>query len=166
LASSTLELLAAAGAVPLGMDTDSGRVQLARSTGFFATTDAGELEAEAVRRTADRGADAVLVTVAASNAASLAAAIAVARERATVCVVGDVKIELPRPPLFTKELRLIVSRSYGPGTTPPTSATESTTRGAIRWTEGRNLEEVFARCRVVRCGRRVLRRTYSTEAGP
>src|SRR4051794_36331470 len=78
----TLELLGAAGCVALGVDPDARRVALARAAGFWATTDASELEVECRRLTAGRGADAVLVTAAASSSAPLATGIAVARERA------------------------------------------------------------------------------------
>ncbi len=55
--AAELELLRAAGCVALGSDPDESRVELARAAGFFATSDAAELEAEAARRTARRGAD-------------------------------------------------------------------------------------------------------------
>ena len=141
----TLELLRAAGCVALGSDPDESRVELARAAGFFATSDAAELEAEAARRTARRGADGVLVTAASRSTSPLATAIAVARERATVCVVGDVPIESPRTPLFAKELRLVVSRSYGPGRYDPVYEERGIDYPAayVRWTEGRNLEEVL-----------------------
>jgi threonine dehydrogenase-like Zn-dependent dehydrogenase len=140
----TLELLRAAGCVALGLDPDEARAELARGAGFFATSDAAELELEAQRLTARRGADGVLVTAASRSAQPLATAIAVARERAIVCVVGDVPIESPRTPLFAKELRLVVSRSYGPGRYDPVYEEGGIDYPAayVRWTEGRNLEEV------------------------
>lgn len=141
----TLELLAASGCVALGIDPDDGRVQLARAAGFFATTDLSDLESEAARLTDGRGADGVLVCAAAKTSAPLAAATTVARERAVVCIVGDVAIESARAPLFAKELRLVVSRSYGPGRYDPTYEAGGIDYPAayVRWTEGRNLEEVL-----------------------
>jgi predicted dehydrogenase/threonine dehydrogenase-like Zn-dependent dehydrogenase len=139
------DLAAAAGCVVLGCDPDEGRVAMVRATGGFATTDPAELEAEALRLTNRRGADGVLVTAASRNAAPLATATAVARERATVVIVGDVAVESPRAPLFAKELRLVVSRSYGPGRYDPTYEERGVDypAGYVRWTEGRNLEEVL-----------------------
>lgn len=141
----TLELLAASGCVPLGVDPDDGRVQLARAAGFSATTDTADLESEVARLTDARGADGVLVCAAAKTSAPLATATAVARERAVVCIVGDVTIQSPRAPLFAKELRLVVSRSYGPGRYDPTYEAGGIDypAGYVRWTEGRNLEEVL-----------------------
>src|SRR4051812_39865907 len=100
----TLELVAAAGGVALGMDPDPGRVELAREAGFFATAGQADLAAEAARLTEGRGADAVLVTAAASTPEPVVNACRAARERATVCVVGDVPIDVPRQVLFEKEL--------------------------------------------------------------
>ena len=141
----TLELVAAAGAVPLGVDPSPDRVKLAQAEGFFATCEAGDLTLEAGRLTAGRGADGVLVTAASRGSEPLTTAISVARERAIVCVVGDVAIESPRAPLFAKELQLVVSRSYGPGRYDPSYEESGVDYppGYVRWTEGRNLEEVL-----------------------
>ncbi len=61
-----------------------------------------------------------------------------------VSIVGDVHIASPRTPLFAKELRLVVSRSYGPGRYDPLYEDQGIDypAGYVRWTEGRNLEEV------------------------
>ena len=140
-----LQLLRAAGCVALGTDPDPWRVDVAREGGFCASSDPSELQREARRRTDNRGADAVLVTAASKSAAPLATAAGVARDRAVVCIVGDVAIESPRAPLFSKELRLVVSRSYGPGRYDPLYEERGIDypAGYVRWTEGRNLEEVL-----------------------
>jgi len=59
--------------------------------------------------------------------------------------VRDVPIESPRTPLFAEELRLVVSRSYGPGRYDPVYEERGIDYPAayVRWTEGRNLEEVL-----------------------
>jgi predicted dehydrogenase len=139
------ELAVAAGCVVLGCDPDERRAELARGAGVFATTDPDDLCAEARRVTSGRGADGVLVTAASQSSAPLATATAVARERATVVIVGDVRIESPRAPLFAKELKLIVSRSYGPGRYDSVYEERGIDYppGFVRWTEGRNLEEVL-----------------------
>jgi predicted dehydrogenase/threonine dehydrogenase-like Zn-dependent dehydrogenase len=139
------DLAAAAGCVVLGCDPDARRVLLAQQGGIFATTDPHDLDAEAARLTNGRGADGVLVTAASRSAEPLATATTVARERATVVIVGDVAVESPRAPLFAKELKLVVSRSYGPGRYDPAYEERGIDypAGYVRWTEGRNLEEVL-----------------------
>jgi predicted dehydrogenase/threonine dehydrogenase-like Zn-dependent dehydrogenase len=141
----TVQLLVAAGCVVLGCDPDAKRALLARDAGVFATTDARELEAEARRLTGGRGADAVLITAASRSSAPLEAAMAAARSRAKLVIVGDVSIESARAPLFSKELNLVVSRSYGPGRYDPAYESQGVDYPAdyVRWTEGRNLDEVL-----------------------
>jgi predicted dehydrogenase/threonine dehydrogenase-like Zn-dependent dehydrogenase len=141
----TIELLAAAGCVVLGCDPDQRRVELARETGAFATTDPHDLELEANRLTDGRGADGVVVAAASRSPDPLHTGIAVARERATVVIVGDVSIESARAPLFAKELNLVVSRSYGPGRYDPVYEGRGIDypAGYVRWTEGRNLDEAL-----------------------
>lgn len=140
-----VELAAAAGCEVLGCDPNEHRVQLAWNAGAFATTDPAELEAEAQRLTDGRGADGVLITAASRSSEPLQTATAAARERATVVIVGDIPIQSPRTPLFAKELKLLVSRSYGPGRYDPTYEERGVDypAGYVRWTEGRNLEEVL-----------------------
>lgn len=164
----TLELLAAAGCVAVGLDPNEQRVALARDAGFFATADEREFEREVARLTGRRGADGVLVTAASRSAAPLATATAVARERSVVCIVGDVKIESPRAPLFTKELNLVVSRSYGPGRYDPTYEEQGIDypAGYVRWTEGRNLAEVLRLMAAGElCPSRLTTHTFALEDG-
>jgi predicted dehydrogenase len=141
----TLELLRASGCVAVGLDPDSRRVELARGAGFEAATELAELESEVRRLTDGRGADGVVVAAASATSEPLAAATALARDRAVVCIVGDVAIDSPRAPLFAKELRLVVSRSYGPGRYDPVYEERGIDYPAayVRWTEGRNLQEVL-----------------------
>ena len=61
------------------------------------------------------GADAVLITAGSREPGLLDAAAELARDRATICVVGDVPLHGTRNLFFAKELQLRVSRSYGPG---------------------------------------------------
>jgi predicted dehydrogenase/threonine dehydrogenase-like Zn-dependent dehydrogenase len=139
----TLELVAAAGSVPLGLDPDPDRVASARAAGAFATSDPIELTTEAQRLTAGRGADAAVVAAASADPGPLEAAIAAVRGRAIISVIGDVKVAVPRRDLFAKEVRLVVSRSYGPGRYDPVYEERGVDYPAeyVRWTEGRNLAE-------------------------
>jgi predicted dehydrogenase/threonine dehydrogenase-like Zn-dependent dehydrogenase len=165
----TLELVRAAGAVALGIDPADRRSRLARDAGFFATSDPATFESEISRLTDGRGADGSLVTAASRSSAPLQTAIAVARERAVVCVVGDVKLETQRAPMFAKEVRVVVSRSYGPGRYDPSyeDAGVDYPAGYVRWTEGRNLEEVL---RLMAAGQlrpsRLTSHTFDLEDGP
>ncbi len=69
-------------------------------------------------------------------------ATALARDRGRVVIVGDVRLELPRAPLYEKELELRLSRSYGPGRYDPKYELHGLDYpiGQVRWTEQRNME--------------------------
>ena len=141
----TLQLAHAAGCEVLGIDPVQARVDLARAAGLYATTSQPDLQDEVQRLSGRRGADKVLVTAASRSNEPLTTATLLARERAVVCIVGDVPISSPRAPLFSKELRIIVSRSYGPGRYDPVYEEQGVDYPAayVRWTEGRNLAEVL-----------------------
>jgi predicted dehydrogenase/threonine dehydrogenase-like Zn-dependent dehydrogenase len=112
------------------------------------------LAAEAGAETALRGelddasawaahADAVLVCASAPGSDDpVRLAAMLARDRAPVVIVGDVKLDLPRGPYYDRELDLRLSRSYGPGRYDPAYELHGHDYpiGYVRWTEGRNIE--------------------------
>ena len=129
----------AAGCRVVGVDLREDLLELARGAG-----------AEAVAREAIEASDALLGTAdavlicAAAPASDDPVRLAgdLARDRAPVVVVGDVLMELPRPPYYEKELDLRLSRSYGPGRYDPGYEIDGNDYpiGYVRWTEQRNME--------------------------
>ena len=97
-------------------------------------------------RTADRGVDAVVIAASSADSGPVPTATAIARGRARVVVLGDTQLHLDRRPFYEKELRLVVSRSYGPGRYDA----DYEERGIdypyeyVRWTLRRNLEAFLA----------------------
>jgi len=85
--------------------------------------------------------DAIVVTAATPSDDPVRLAASLARDRATVVIVGDVGLAIPRAPYYDKELDLRLSRSYGPGRYD--SAYEERGLdypiGYVRWTERRNM---------------------------
>jgi predicted dehydrogenase len=148
-------LLTASGADVIGLDTDPARVEAARLGG----ADHGVLVDEtAVRRVLEAsggvGVDAAIVTAASDSNSPLVLATDVARDRASVVLVGAVPIEVPRALFFDKELSFRVSRSYGPGRYDPEYEERGLDYpiGYVRWTEQRNMEcilDLQARGRLV-----------------
>ncbi len=134
----TVRIARAAGCRVLGTDLSSDLVGLARSGGAEAEV---RSDLEPGSRWED-SADAVLVCAATdSNDPALLAA-SLARDRGRVVIVGDVRLELPRAPLYEKELELRLSRSYGPGRYDPDYELHGLDYpiGQVRWTEQRNME--------------------------
>jgi predicted dehydrogenase/threonine dehydrogenase-like Zn-dependent dehydrogenase len=132
----TAQIARAAGCEVMGIDLSPWRLELAGE----ALTTARLRDAVT---TDDHGRwDAVLVTAAAptsTDPASLATDLA--RDRGTIVVVGDVKLDLDRRRLYDKELVVRLARSYGPGRYDR----EYEERGLdyplpyVRWTERRNM---------------------------
>src|SRR5579884_747312 len=140
-------LLRSAGAGVFALDIDSSRIDDAVRGGADHGVPVGEGAAGAIRRLTDAlGVDHAIVTAGAQVNAPLVLAAEITRDRGSVTLVGAVPIEFPRGPLYMKELRFRVSRSYGPGRYDP----EYEERGLdypiafVRWTEQRNMEAVLS----------------------
>ncbi|HXE76440.1 MAG TPA: bi-domain-containing oxidoreductase [Candidatus Xenobia bacterium] len=141
-----VQLLEAAGCHVLAADIDPERVALARTLGAENACEAAHLEAAAAGFTADHGIDVVILAAASRSADLLELAGRIARERGRVVIVGVFPLEIPRKLYFEKELSLMLSRAFGPGSFDP----EVIERGRdypyshVRWTAGRHLEEFLA----------------------
>jgi predicted dehydrogenase len=141
LGQLALQIARAAGCETLGVDVDEARVELARGIGGSATN--REQAVETGRTfTGGEGFDAVLICAHTDDNDPLELAATLARDRATVVLVGVVGMEIPRKPYYDKELKFVVSRSYGPGRYDPTYEESGVDYpiGYVRWTEGRNIE--------------------------
>ena len=140
-----MRLLRAAGVEAIAIDIDPARVERARTGGAGQGLVAGPHTAERVRSAAGAGLDAVIVTAAARSSEPLELACAIARDRGALVLVGSVPIEFSRTPLYEKELRFRVSRSYGPGRYDAEYEERGLDYpiGYVRWTEQRNMEAVL-----------------------
>jgi polar amino acid transport system substrate-binding protein len=83
-----------------------------------------------------------LITAATDSNQPIDLAARVSRLKGRVIVVGMTGMDIPRGPFFSRELKLVISMSYGPGRYDP----EYEERGHdyplpyVRWTEKRNIE--------------------------
>jgi len=139
----TVQLLKANGCRVFGLDLDQTRVALALELGADKASVSSETSAKEIETwTRGHGADAVLITAATDSNEPVELAARVSRLKGRVIVVGMTGMNIPRPPFFSRELRLVVSMSYGPGRYDP----EYEERGHdyplpyVRWTEKRNIE--------------------------
>jgi len=131
----------AAGCRVFGVDVEAARVALARQMGAQAVA-RPEAEEGAASFTGGQGFDHVLICAHAPSADPVELAGALARDRATIVAIGAVDLHIPRKTYYEKELRFIVSRSYGPGRYDPRYEEDGIDYpiGYVRWTEQRNLE--------------------------
>jgi predicted dehydrogenase/threonine dehydrogenase-like Zn-dependent dehydrogenase len=147
LGQLTVQMLKAAGAVVIGVDVRQERVARAQSLGLDGGFTVAERDfvAGVLERTGGRGADAVIVTAAGGDAGLLNKAFEACRRKGRVVLVGDVPIRIQRDKIYRKEIDFLISTSYGPGRYDPAYEEKGQDYpfGYVRWTEGRNLEEVL-----------------------
>jgi predicted dehydrogenase/threonine dehydrogenase-like Zn-dependent dehydrogenase len=136
-----MQLLKSAGCRVLGVDLDSARASLAQRLGADMALLRDHDLVGALRTLSPLGADAVLITAATKSNDPVELAASLCRDRGTVVVVGDIRMDLPRQPFYEKELTLRLSRSYGPGRYDPTYEEKGIDYpiGYVRWTEKRNM---------------------------
>lgn len=101
---------------------------------------AGDLTREL---THGRGVDKIIITAAANSNAPMDLAAEIARDRATICMIGVTQMNIDRRPYYKKELSFTIARSYGPGRYDPSYEEQAVDYpiGHVRFTEGRNVEE-------------------------
>lgn len=145
LGQLTIQLLKANGCTVIGIDLDETTVKLAKECGADVAIrrDAGDVKNVVRAATKGLGADAVIITAATPSDDPVTLAGELCREKGRVVLVGDVGLDLPRPPYYMKELDFRLSRSLGPGRYDP----EYEERGKdypasyVRWSENRNMQE-------------------------
>jgi predicted dehydrogenase/threonine dehydrogenase-like Zn-dependent dehydrogenase len=142
-----VQLLVAHGCDVVGIDVEREKVARAVTRGAVAGVVAGVDDAVEVVRAASGGygADSVVITASSPTAEPLNVAGELARDRAIVSVVGLLPLEIPRKAYYEKELRVVVSRSYGPGRYDADYEERGRDYpiGYVRWTERRNLQAVL-----------------------
>ncbi len=138
-----VQLLKANGCRVFGLDLDQARVSLALELGADKAVISNDDAAKEIETwTRGYGADAVLITAATDSNQPVELAARVSRLKGRVIIVGMTGMNIPRAPFFSRELKLMISMSYGPGRYDP----EYEERGHdyplpyVRWTEKRNIE--------------------------
>jgi polar amino acid transport system substrate-binding protein len=139
----TIQLLKANGCRVFGLDLDPARVALARELGADRAEISDDATPDSIHTwTTGRGADAVLITAATDSNQPLELAAKISRSKGRVIVVGMTGLDIPRAPFFSRELKLMISMSYGPGRYDPEYEEKGHDYpiGYVRWTEKRNIE--------------------------
>jgi predicted dehydrogenase len=138
------QLVRLQGGVVVAIDLRTDRVDLARRLGAHHGVAGQTPVAETIAAlTGGRGADCVVVAAASRSADPVRQAVRLCRDRGQLVIVGAVALDLPWLEMYQKEIRLFMSRAYGPGSYDPEY--ERHGRGYpiayVRWTENRNMEE-------------------------
>ncbi|MGQ9661936.1 MAG: zinc-dependent alcohol dehydrogenase [Kiritimatiellia bacterium] len=76
---------------------------------------------------------------------ALLLALEIIRDSGVISVVGGVKLDFPRAPFFERQARLVIARAAGVGRYDPVheEQCQEIPHSHVRWTEGRNCEEVL-----------------------
>lgn len=138
-----VQLAKAAGCRVVAIDIDKARVEQAVAFGAHAGFVATEPRlTEQVSAFSRYGADAAVITAATRSSEPLELATKLLRDRGKIVIVGDVGLNIERGLLYSKELSLALSRSYGPGRYDPDYEEGGVDYpiGYVRWTEQRNME--------------------------
>ncbi|HXQ72209.1 MAG TPA: zinc-binding alcohol dehydrogenase, partial [Pyrinomonadaceae bacterium] len=139
----TVQLLKANGCKVFGLDLDPARVALARELGADQAEISNDSTLNSIHNwTKGRGADAVLITAATDSNQPVDLAARISRLKGRVIVVGMTGLDIPRAPFFSRELKLVISMSYGPGRYDPDYEEKGHDYPLpyVRWTEKRNIE--------------------------
>ena len=136
-----VQIAKAAGCRVMGMDISKLRIKQAREFGVEAWP-RGDIEDRVPAFTKGRGFDHVLICAGSKDNDSIDLAGRLCRDRGDVIAIGAVGLEIPRKIYYEKELRVVVSRSYGPGRYDANYEEKGQDYpiGYVRWTEGRNME--------------------------
>jgi polar amino acid transport system substrate-binding protein len=143
LGQLTVQMLRASGCTVIGFDPNQARCKLAMELGVnSASNREEEIRSFLLRDTANKGADAVILTADTSSNRPVEFAGEICRDKGRVVVVGAVGLTIPRAPYYEKELDLRLSRSYGPGRYDINYEEKGHDYpyGFVRWTEKRNME--------------------------
>ncbi|MGH9360068.1 MAG: bi-domain-containing oxidoreductase [Terriglobia bacterium] len=164
------QLVRVQGGVVIATDLLQERLNLARDLGASHTVLGGSSLADSVKSlTNGRGADCVIVAAAAKSSIPCEQAVEVCRDRGRVVVVGAVEMRFDWFPAYLKEIKVFMSRAYGPGSYDSTYEVRGQDYPLpyVRWTENRNMEEFL---RLVAEGQLrldpLITHTYPLEQAP
>ena len=138
-----IQVLRAAGCRVVAIDLSQDRAAKAVSLGAHLGLCTGDPGLESAIAAFSRyGVDAALITAATKSADPLELAAKLLRDRGRISVIGDVGMGVSRANMYSKEISLAMSRSYGPGRYDPRyeEGGQDYPIGFVRWTEKRNME--------------------------
>jgi threonine dehydrogenase-like Zn-dependent dehydrogenase len=117
LGQLTIQFLKNNGCTVIGIDVDQHRVNMALKNGMDIGINAIEDESleRVLKHTDNLGADAVIITAAASGDSIIDQAMKMCRKKGRVVLVGSVRLSFSREDFYKKEIDFLISTSYGPG---------------------------------------------------
>ena len=137
------QLAKASGCHVVGLDVDSRRIDLVNEHKWaHGLVSNSRVQSIINGLTQGRGADSVIVTAATSDNGPVTLAGELCRKKGKVIIVGRTPLNAPRETYLFKELSLLTSMAYGPGTGDPNYEVNGHDYplAYVRFTEERNIE--------------------------
>ena len=144
LGQISVQLLKAGGCHVFGIDIDAEKISMALQYGMERGAVIGKENIDMLlKEFAPDGFDSVLIMASAKSSEILETAATAAKEKGKIVATGLVGLTIPRDLFFHKELELIVSRAWGPGSLEDQLLQKKSEYpySYVRWTAKRNLEE-------------------------
>ena len=142
--SLVAQIAEASGCRVVSMDLRDDRLDLARrlTSGLAMRSDDGAIESHILNFTGGVGLDHVFVCAASSSSEPVNQAAMLLRSRGQLILVGRVGMDLERKAFYQKELKLLMTRSLGPGRYDPIYEERGVDYPIeyVRWTLNRNME--------------------------
>ena len=139
-----VQILKANGCSVIGIDIEKNRIETALSAGMDLSIDPSEnnKEEQVYRLTSGFGADGVIITAATTSDELISSSFRMCRKKGRVVIVGDIGMNLKRADIYSKELDVLISCSYGPGRYDGNYEEKGLDYpiGHVRWTENRNMK--------------------------
>ncbi len=146
LGQLSAQLAKISGCKVIGIDLRQERIDLAKNLGTDVVFLANSLtiEEDIAQISAHKGIDCTLITASSKSSDIIQLAMNITRKKGCVVVVGDVGLHLERNPFCKKEIDLLTSYMFGPGTHDSSYETEGKDYPYpyVRWTERRNMEAI------------------------
>ena len=140
----TAQLARVQGAQVIAIDLRKDRVDLAVRSGADHGVSGGDSTTDSVMAlTQGKGADVVIICAASKSSGPCLTALELCRDRGKIVIVGAVGMEFPWYNAYLKEIQVLMSRAYGPGSYDPSYEKQGQDYPFpyVRWTENRNMEE-------------------------
>lgn len=145
LGQIALQILKASGCKVFGIDIDEQKISLALEIGSDdgAVIGKDNVVTEVRNFSKGYGADAVIIFASTSSNQPIKLAAEICRDRGRIVAPGMIKLDLPRRDFYEKELKVVVSRSTGPGIYDSLYEEKGIDYplSYVRWTENRNMEQ-------------------------
>ena len=141
-----MQIIEASGCTAVGIDIDRKLVDEVENRGYVCLDrNDPKVNERLLELTNGQGVDRTIIAASAPNNDPIVFSSEILRDRGTITVLGDVKMDLPRSLFYRKELSLNLARSYGPGRYDYKYEYEGHDYpiGYVRWTENRNINAVL-----------------------